>query len=161
MRFKSVVTALMAMTVMATGIVSFSGTAQAEPFEFHMQNVKTSECLDSNSSGDVYTRPCQFGNMYQTWYKVNIKGDQLRNKATGRCLDNAEKEFKVYTNPCDENGNNRYQRWNQWTKNDLRKYTSFATTRALVSNGPNNATMRNHSYEWFDSAEQWRTVNFG
>lgn len=72
-------------------------------------------CLDSNTSGNVYTLPCQSGNKYQTW-DVSIyleHGHQIRmmrDVGTNRCLDsNGQGVGHVYTNPCQVG--NMYQAW--------------------------------------------------
>lgn len=68
-----------------------------------LRNWATGRCLDSNSGGDVYTLPCQSGNGYQTWsvvylYHSDYDVVQIKNKATGRCL--AQANSAIGTAPC-------------------------------------------------------------
>jgi Ricin-type beta-trefoil lectin domain-like len=52
-----------------------------------MRHHMTGKCLDSNSSGDVYLLACNGGN-YQKWYESHdSSGWRLKNKATGRVLE--------------------------------------------------------------------------
>lgn len=52
------------------------------------KNNYTGKCLDSNSSGSVYTNTCSTGNKYQQWKLINNGSDYYlhKNIATGLCL---------------------------------------------------------------------------
>ncbi|WP_157876602.1 RICIN domain-containing protein [Streptomyces graminilatus] len=68
-----------------------AGTASAYVGPNLLRNWETGRCLDSNSSGQVYTNPCQTGNDYQTWNMLFSRHDaydivEVQNKATGLCL---------------------------------------------------------------------------
>jgi hypothetical protein len=100
----------------------------------------TDLCLDSNSSGNVYTLPCQVGNQYQTW-DVSIIIDHghtvrmMRDMATGRCLDsNGTGVGHTYTtNPCQVG--NMYQEWVRGTApNGDADYMDYGTFLFLDSN---------------------------
>jgi len=96
------------------------GVASAETV-IAPKNVATLLCLDSNTSGSVYTLKCNTG-FYQEWIEaLGTYGKVYRNLATGMCLDsNAERS--VYTHVC--NGGS-YQQWN------------------LANNGGSSYTLRN------------------
>jgi serine/threonine-protein kinase len=68
----------------------------------------TGLCLDSNTSGNVYTLGCN-GGAFQQWTVTNQGrfGWEIRNVATGLCLD-SNTSGSVYTLGC--NGGN-FQRW--------------------------------------------------
>jgi serine/threonine-protein kinase len=71
------------------------------------RNTATLRCLDSNSSGSVYTLDCNGGD-FQLWTNSPLGfGDQIIDKATNRCLD-SDTSGHVYTLPC--NGG-AFQQW--------------------------------------------------
>lgn len=54
-----------------------------------MKNYYTKQCLDSNTSGYVYTNACSTSNVYQQWKTINISGTDyylLKNVKTGLCV---------------------------------------------------------------------------
>ncbi|MGQ5524168.1 RICIN domain-containing protein [Chitinimonas sp. PSY-7] len=118
-------------TVVAAAIqVLIPATAQAAS-EF--KNVATLRCLDSNSSGSVYTLGCNGGN-YQRWNLAsNSYGIEMKNVATNRCLD-SNTSGNAYTLGC--NGGN-YQRWRHtYVSNGGGSWriTNVSTLRCLDSN---------------------------
>ncbi len=74
-----------------------------------LKNYATSQCLDSNSAGQVYVSPCNGNNRYENW---NLGGQgpgkTVKDLQTGRCLD-GNGAGNVYTSPC--NWKNLYQNW--------------------------------------------------
>ncbi|MEU8893548.1 RICIN domain-containing protein [Streptomyces sp. NPDC048442] len=65
-----------------------------------LRNVATGQCLDSNYSGDVYTKPCDRNNKHHQWSYSHLVGTShttkvptlsLKNAATRRCLGYGEK----------------------------------------------------------------------
>ncbi|WP_239311208.1 MULTISPECIES: ricin-type beta-trefoil lectin domain protein [unclassified Frankia] len=71
------------------------------------KNTATLRCLDSNTSGSVYTLGCNGGG-YQLWTNTPLTyGDQIKDYQTGRCLD-SNANGSVYTLGC--NGGS-YQQW--------------------------------------------------
>jgi len=77
-------------------------------------------CLDSNTSGSVYTQSCNSG-AFQLWTNTPLTfGDQIRDLATGFCLD-SNTSGTVYTLPCN---NGAFQQWivsfaNGWQIKDV------------------------------------------
>ncbi|WP_438007578.1 ricin-type beta-trefoil lectin domain protein [Sorangium sp. So ce321] len=70
-------------------------------------NTATSRCLDSNSSGGVYTLGCNRGS-YQLWRNTpSTYGDTIINAQTGLCLD-SNPSGSAYTLAC--NGGS-FQQW--------------------------------------------------
>jgi serine/threonine-protein kinase len=89
---------VVALMVGAFSAITAASPAQADWVgENVIRNWETGLCLDSNWAGDVYTLPCELGtNPHQVW-EIWQQGTssmgpivQLRNKATGRCLDTAD-----------------------------------------------------------------------
>jgi hypothetical protein len=58
----------------------------------------TGRCLDSNSSGSVYTLPCNGGN-YQLWIRDEPNNGNWQDYQTGRCLYSSSPTL-VTTQPC-------------------------------------------------------------
>ncbi|MFG2617544.1 ricin-type beta-trefoil lectin domain protein [Streptomyces sp. NPDC048507] len=63
-------------------------------------NEQTGRCLDSDTDGNVYTKPCRDGNPYQQWKYT--WGNHVENVQTGRCLT-AASATAVRTMPCVQN----------------------------------------------------------
>jgi len=95
-----------------------------------LRNLSTQYCLDSNSSGSVYTNGCYWAT-FQGWVVTQgTFGLKLRNLQTGRCLD-SNTSGDVYTLPC--NGGS-FQEWAEtWTGGTL-ALKNVATGRVLDSN---------------------------
>lgn len=92
-------------SLLHTGTASADSTIKTDL----LRNWATGRCLDSDSSGSVYTLPCQSGNGYQTWSLVLVDHRdydvvQIKNKATGRCL--VQVDSALGTAPCSS--------YNQW-----------------------------------------------
>lgn len=98
------------------------------------RNWATQRCLDSNSSGKVYTTANCYYATYQGWVANLVNNNwELRNLQTGRCLD-SNAAGKLYTSPC--NGG-AYQQWQA----GIHAYTimNIATGRYMDSNGSGDA----------------------
>jgi serine/threonine-protein kinase len=79
--------------------------AQAvQPTEPYENGYYAGNCLDSNTSRDVYLRGCN-GGSFQKW--INTSSSQLKNLATSYCLD-SNSSGSVYTLGCNS-GN--FQKW--------------------------------------------------
>jgi hypothetical protein len=74
------------------------------------QNVGTTNCLDSNYNGDVYSLPCNGGN-YQNWNlsPSTSGGVYIQNAQTGLCL--GDWFGNIYTWSC-SSWSVRYLAWN-------------------------------------------------
>jgi serine/threonine-protein kinase len=108
----------------------------AAPAVQTFQDVATGFCLDSNTSGNLYTQPCN-GGSFQKWTVTTggIGGSvRLQDLATGRCLD-SNTSGNGYTLPC--NGGN----FQQWKSNggSVITLTNIATGRCLDSNTARSA----------------------
>lgn len=98
----------------------------------YLRNLATQFCLDSNSSGSVYTNGCYWATYQEWWVSQGPYGLVLRNAATGRCLD-SNTSGSVYTLGC--NGGS-FQQWTQeWTgSGSIYRLRNVATGRYLDSN---------------------------
>ena len=95
---------LCAALVLIIPMAMFAGPAQAD-IGTRWQNWANGYCLDSNHAGDVYTKPCQEGNNFQTWDVSHFYADSwiVKNRATGRCLTAwwPNDKIVVRTGACD------------------------------------------------------------
>lgn len=112
-------------TVAAVGLVAPAHAAGP----YWWRNVATQRCLDSNTSGSVYTLGCN-GGSFQKWTWTGASSSvEHRNYATGLCLD-SNTSGQVYTLRC--NGGN-FQRWRS-SGSPNRQWINVATGRCLDSN---------------------------
>jgi hypothetical protein len=81
-------------------------------------------CLDSNSTGSVYTHDCQDGNNNQKW--DNYAPGKFRDKATNMCL--AAGSSSVFTTTCEVKGTN----WT--TSSTTNKYIKNTSTGLCLNN---------------------------
>jgi hypothetical protein len=119
--------AWLALPVAATvlGVFGLVVPAQAAG-PYWWRDVATQRCLDSNTSGSVYTLGCN-GGSFQLWtWTGSSSSVEHRNFATGRCLD-SNTSGSVYTLGC--NGGN-FQRW----RRSGQQWINVATGRCLDSN---------------------------
>lgn len=121
-------TALTTVAALAAA-VGFGGAAPASgvpdgPIIRVIHNVLNGAgvCLDSNADGDVYMLACNGGD-YQKWIVTRTRNSpprhvEIRNLATGRCLDAKDSPRAnyetVYTLGCNGGG---YQRWSDMPNN--------------------------------------------
>ncbi|MFI6071943.1 RICIN domain-containing protein [Actinoplanes sp. NPDC051343] len=115
-----------ATVVTAAGVTVFglSGPAQAAT-NHRWRDVATQRCLDSNTSGQVYTSGCNSGN-FQVWTSADVSSPRLRDYATQLCLD-SNTEGRVYTLNCNA-GN--FQHWQHIGQ----QWINVATGKCLDSN---------------------------
>ena len=124
--------ASVAVAASLAALVALPNQAEAATRSTMIQNVGNSYCMDGNSNGTLYMRPCQNGNAYQ-WFEineytprngaVNIKIKQIKHKKSGRCLEGTGGGPSVYLFPCEENPRQEWrtsgdQRW----FNDSKEY---------------------------------------
>jgi serine/threonine-protein kinase len=92
-----------------------------------VRDVATLLCLDSNTSGNVYTLGCNGGN-FQNWRYQPASNSTVVDFSTGLCLD-SNTSGNVYTLRC--NGGT-FQRWA--VRNNGGTLVNIATLRCLDSN---------------------------
>lgn len=115
-----------AAAALAATLLGSIGAAHAAPYSpvtLTIHNHHTGKCLDSDGSGRVYMLDCNGGD-YQRWivFRRPVPGEgnagldpvQLKNRATGRCLDarpepDGRSGFMMFTAPCTRDDS---QRWN-------------------------------------------------
>ncbi|CAL9329817.1 RICIN domain-containing protein [Streptomyces sp. enrichment culture] len=102
MRFRTGLTGV-AAAVCTTVAMAPSAYAADPIFDYKnaVVNEQTGRCLDSNSTGEVYTSPCGKANPYQQWIPSwdGAYAWQLKNVQTQMCLGGVS-EAAVRTMPC-------------------------------------------------------------
>jgi hypothetical protein len=112
---KLAVTAVAALGVLGLAVASLPRSAVADSTTTTIADAQTGQCLDSNSSGAVFTDSCTGGNTQWTVTPVGNPAVTITNVATGQCLDSNTSTPAtpglggVYTDQCDSTSTS--QQW--------------------------------------------------
>ncbi|WP_181792847.1 RICIN domain-containing protein [Streptomyces sp. WELS2] len=80
------------LAALTVGVFAAPASATTDPRDGYPQSIRneqTGRCLDSDSQGKVYTKPCTSNNPYQQWNPTSVNRVNLwtfRNVATGLCV---------------------------------------------------------------------------
>ena len=92
-RLGVLVAAIATVFGLGMGPASATGGPPHDFYGWHLQQIATSKCLDSDAYGDAYMNPCQSANPYQNWDVAEAgvstngrMGYQIRDVKTNLCL---------------------------------------------------------------------------
>lgn len=106
---------------LSAGPASATGGPPHDFYSWHLQQIYTAKCLDSDAYGDAYMNPCQSANAYQSWDVAEAgvstngrMGYQIRDVKTNLCLEPlfTGSWYGIGTERC--NPGNPRQNW-YWT----------------------------------------------
>jgi Ricin-type beta-trefoil lectin domain len=115
------------------------------------QDYQTGLCLDGNSSGAVYTNPCN-GDAYQKWgvWLTTDNTNNFQSQQTGLCLD-SNYAGAVYADAC--NSNDTYQGWTEGGEGPGVTIQDFQTGLCLDSNYA--YAVYADACNWNDTYQNW------
>jgi serine/threonine-protein kinase len=175
---KQALTRVTLVFVMSFGLMASAPASAQYWWTTHFQNWATGRCLDSNSNGDVYTLPCQWGNPWQTWeirswgqWGPNGLYHELKDNASQRCLGSyGFNQWEERTGDCSNWGANfngmKDVRGNNWGGVQFVTYNFYADPYPYYSPGYwhsycTDATGGFYAQEWecnWGGYQTWRSL---
>ncbi|MEU4212757.1 ricin-type beta-trefoil lectin domain protein [Streptomyces sp. NPDC026206] len=114
MRTRRLATVTAAGAIVAGAALLFPASAQAAPTYWTFKNGQFGTCLTAGVTDAAYATVCN-GGSHQQWDWIGVSGDynQLKNRATGRCLmtDNKSALNKVWMSTCNSSATGQQWRY--------------------------------------------------
>lgn len=141
MRFRAFPKRLAVVAALGAVITGATATtAQAAPTYWKFKNRYTGDCLTAGTSGKAYMAGCS-SSTYQQWDWVGSGlYQQVKNRATGRCLmtDYKTEVNAVWTSACKSvNG----QRWHYFGNTEMFYNQGNGSNTALRTSSPSSAAV--------------------